>query len=498
MLIKLEMCYSGKKFTSLYNAIDRNNDGGLSLKELNHVLFPKVAQEEEEHERAVKVQSHLDQELNHLEKAMDHQLKRSSDKISSLKSLKSLTLAAQAARTWQQQRGSPKSGNAVAGETWEGKFPLGEGGEGGEKEPSPSAPVSSLRKKMIAQQLLKALHASAAATAADEVVSESVGNPIQDTGGPHASPTLGSPPPLEIPDMIVGPPAHSPVPLLAEDHSSPPLVIPLTRDSLPSVPLAEGEEPRRSPPRPRQQLSFPTPSFPSPSSTLRFPSPQELHPSPADHHLMQRVRRHLLLESNRIEPFDPSTAAPAAVPPSSSAPPLLSVARPASRGGCSEIRRRGVAHSLTSLPTSASAPSSPQFFLPRTPLPAVYQSLGHGESHSPAPHYASHRPPYISSNSLRGGGEDPVEETSDENISPTHLPRRRPQRRRRSNSWDIGGSFDSGDDHRDRERERDEEQPQRRQLQQQRQLSQRQEVIQPQSQQRRYPQPYPTSRSYQI
>lgn len=94
MLIKLEMCYSDKKFRNLYNAIDRNNDGSLSIGELNHILFPKVAQEQEEQEMVEKVQSHLDHELNHLERKQDSHMK----KFQRMSTLKSLTLAAQAAR----------------------------------------------------------------------------------------------------------------------------------------------------------------------------------------------------------------------------------------------------------------------------------------------------------------------------------------------------------------------------------------------------------------
>ena len=102
MLITMDMGYSGKKFMKLYNAIDRNGDGSLSLAELNHLLFPENAKQKDVKELGLKIQSHLDRRINameneHLAEADSvshdvHQKRRG--QISSLKSrLKSLNSA---------------------------------------------------------------------------------------------------------------------------------------------------------------------------------------------------------------------------------------------------------------------------------------------------------------------------------------------------------------------------------------------------------------------
>jgi hypothetical protein len=67
LLVRMDMGYSGKKFTKLYSAIDRNGDGSLSLAELNHLLFPQDAQQREVQELGLKVQSRLDRRISALE-----------------------------------------------------------------------------------------------------------------------------------------------------------------------------------------------------------------------------------------------------------------------------------------------------------------------------------------------------------------------------------------------------------------------------------------------
>jgi hypothetical protein len=67
LLVRMDMGYSGKKFTKLYSAIDRNGDGSLSLTELNHLLFPQDAQQREVQELGLKVQSRLDRRISALE-----------------------------------------------------------------------------------------------------------------------------------------------------------------------------------------------------------------------------------------------------------------------------------------------------------------------------------------------------------------------------------------------------------------------------------------------
>jgi hypothetical protein len=67
LLMKMDMGYSGKKFMKLYNAIDRNGDGSLSLAELNHLLFPQDAKQKEVEELGLKIRSHLDRRIHSLE-----------------------------------------------------------------------------------------------------------------------------------------------------------------------------------------------------------------------------------------------------------------------------------------------------------------------------------------------------------------------------------------------------------------------------------------------
>jgi Ca2+-binding EF-hand superfamily protein len=492
MLVKLEMCYSGKKFDSLYNAIDRNNDGSLSINELNHILFPQVAQEQEAHEIAAKVQSHLDQELNHLEQAVSQ---KRSEKISSLKSLKTLTLAAQAAKTWQQ-RASPKSTAEVKSER---KFP-DDGvprSPSTEKESSPQVP--SLRKKMAAQQILRALHsAQAASTAASpaaeggDIVSEAVGNPIRENNdspnAPVSAPSKGVDATKADPSS-----AQSAMPP-EESHSSPPLVLPVRvphsplRPTANTSPLPSQEEQAscvHSPPQSRH-LGGLHPSSPLISSLAHVSPPQSEPPSvglsPVNPHPIQRVRRHLL-ESNRIEPFDPSAASASHLAATPSLPVRSSARQGSERRGRGEghDRRRRITHSLsTEIPQdSVSLPNSPlRFSHPRTPLPAAYQN---GLVQSPSEGHISHRHPRPRPRPQQLSFNAEFVPSDCDETSPTHL---RHTQRRRSNSWDIGGSFDSNDDReRDRDRDRDrDEQPDRGQQQ---------------PHQRRF-QHYPTSRSYQI
>ena len=102
LLIQMDMCYSGKRFRSLYNAIDRNNDGSLSIEELNHILFPQAAKEMEAQMITQKVRSQLEHQLTTLEEEASTELSRSGNvsvkqhtrrlkKITSLKTLKSIT-----------------------------------------------------------------------------------------------------------------------------------------------------------------------------------------------------------------------------------------------------------------------------------------------------------------------------------------------------------------------------------------------------------------------
>jgi Ca2+-binding EF-hand superfamily protein len=99
LLVQMDMCYSGKRFKSLYNSIDRNNDGSLSIEELNHILFPKTAKEIEAQVITEKVRSQLEHQLTSLEEEASTELSRSGNitvkqhtrrlkKINSLKTLK--------------------------------------------------------------------------------------------------------------------------------------------------------------------------------------------------------------------------------------------------------------------------------------------------------------------------------------------------------------------------------------------------------------------------
>jgi Ca2+-binding EF-hand superfamily protein len=100
MLRKMEMCYSGKKFLRLYNAIDRNDDGSLSIDELNHILFPEAAKAKEMEHHAKILGQMADRRLSTLECEINstspshhqHNLKRE-EIIKSYKSLKTASFA---------------------------------------------------------------------------------------------------------------------------------------------------------------------------------------------------------------------------------------------------------------------------------------------------------------------------------------------------------------------------------------------------------------------
>jgi hypothetical protein len=84
----------------LYNAIDRNGDGSLSLAELNHLLFPQDAKQKEVEELGLKIQSRLDRRITALENEQLSQSdsvplgvhKKRQGQITSLRSLSEATL----------------------------------------------------------------------------------------------------------------------------------------------------------------------------------------------------------------------------------------------------------------------------------------------------------------------------------------------------------------------------------------------------------------------
>jgi hypothetical protein len=111
LLAQMDLGYSGKKFLKLYNIIDRNGDGSLSLAELNHLLFPQDAKQKEVEELGLKVQSCLDRRINaleneHLGESDTVSLGVHRKRLGQISSLKSLSEA-----TWKQTM--PTSGSKI-------------------------------------------------------------------------------------------------------------------------------------------------------------------------------------------------------------------------------------------------------------------------------------------------------------------------------------------------------------------------------------------------
>jgi Ca2+-binding EF-hand superfamily protein len=106
LLVKMDMGYSGKKFTRLYRAIDRDGNGSLSLAELNHLLFPDDAKKREVEEQGLKIQSRLDRRISVLESEQHAESDRVSlsthrKRLGQISSLKSLSES-----TWKQTIGT--------------------------------------------------------------------------------------------------------------------------------------------------------------------------------------------------------------------------------------------------------------------------------------------------------------------------------------------------------------------------------------------------------
>lgn len=122
LLAKMDLGYSGKKFTKLYNAIDRNGDGSLSLKELNHLMFPEEAKLQEVEELGLKVKSRLSRRINALEsesKADDGSISlkhynKKMDRISSLKTLSQSFNANEPLSTLPETRNPSGDGSDVS------------------------------------------------------------------------------------------------------------------------------------------------------------------------------------------------------------------------------------------------------------------------------------------------------------------------------------------------------------------------------------------------
>jgi hypothetical protein len=278
-------------------------------------LFPQVAQEQEAREIALKVQSHLDQELNHLGRSMDA---KRTERISSLKSLKSLTLATQVAKNWQQH---------VVHTHAERKASFVPSGSVGQEaiEETPSVPQVHSLKKILTKQRLKALQSPSKVDVSPPEVTESAecGAQVSEARETIASPPSDASLSILVPPLTpTTPSAFSPLPL----H----LVVPTSESPVPSPsdgPIAsvvvdpnpsrvEHSSSLRSPPAtvhpftPIQFRSFH--SSPAPSSARSYLPPLKgeatasTHQPEGRHHLIQRARRHLL-EDPRIEPFDPTT-----------------------------------------------------------------------------------------------------------------------------------------------------------------------------------------------
>jgi hypothetical protein len=106
LLVKMDMGYSGKKFSRLYRAIDRDGDGSLSLAELNHLLFPDDAKKREVEEQGLKIQSRLDRRITALESEQQAEssgvsLGAHRKRLGQISSLKSLSES-----TWKQTVGT--------------------------------------------------------------------------------------------------------------------------------------------------------------------------------------------------------------------------------------------------------------------------------------------------------------------------------------------------------------------------------------------------------